>query len=188
VCRCRRFFGIAGRWGRVRLDLYPRNRSRATRGTPFPPRPLAALTRNLGSDVAAPLALEDSRPVELELRIPRFQQTDRFFVERAAADPDAGRRAKPVKDARASLAAATRRLDDEGVLVAAFVLVEAELWQGYFFLGVLAVFFTAGRATRFAACRFAGSGLAAGFAWAVFRASAGVARCTSVNLVWSPIV
>lgn len=158
------------------------------------PRTLPALATVLLLGVAAPLPFQDPCPVELQVRIARLEQTNRFFVERPAPDADAGRRAKPIEDSRSTLAAPARRLNDEGVLVSPFVFVEAELRQDYFLLDGFTVFFAAGLATRLAAGFFADefdaavfftsrSGLAAALGGAALRASAGVARCTSVNLV-----
>ena len=161
---------------------------------PVVPRTFPALATDFGLRLAAPLPFQNPCPVELQIRIARFEQTNRFFVERPAPDADAGRRAKPVEDSRPTLAAPARRLNDEGVLVTPFVLVEAELRQDYFLLDGFTVFFAAGLATRLAAGFFADefdaavfftsrSGLAAALGGAALRASAGVARCTSVNLV-----
>ena len=166
--------------------MYPRGGFHLAGRPPFVARTLAPLATDLLFRLAAALPLQHARPVELEIRIARFEKTDRFLVQGAAPDANAGRRAKPVEDARPPPAAPATRLNDERVLVSALVFVEAELWQDYFLLDVFAVFFTAGRTTRFAAGRFAvesvaaflpsRSGFSAALAGLALRISTGVAR------------
>jgi hypothetical protein len=138
------------------------------------------------------LAFQNSRPVELDVRIVFLDQFDCAFVESGATDLDAWRRPKPIEDPGSCLSAAPIGVDDERILVAALVAAETKVRQGYFLFwardafraGVLARLAREGAlrlasgALRFfvAAERLAGLGTSAGARW------------TSVNRVWSPIV
>ena len=76
------------------------------------------------------LAVEDLRPVELDLGVVLFDQADRVLVEGRAPDANPGRSAEPVEDPRATLVPAARRVDDVGGLVAALVAAEPKRGQG----------------------------------------------------------
>jgi len=78
------------------------------------------------------LLLENLCPVELDLRVALLDRPDRRFIQRRAANLDPGRRAEPIQDAGADAASTTVAVDDEGVLVAAFVAAEAQIRQDYF--------------------------------------------------------
>ena len=189
---------------------------RTVRTIPILPRPARA-RRALGAPafvdgwrLVTLFAAQDPRPVEFDLRVAGFDVADRIRIERRAADTDAGRRSEPIKDAGPHLPPEADRLDDERVLVPAFVFAEAEMWQNYFPLrdvpeaffaaplaavrgAAFAAFFTGAVAffgAGFVAVRFAGAVLdafgVAAFAAAALRDSG--AFCTNVNRVWSPIV
>ena len=75
---------------------------------------------------------EDSRPVELHVGIVLFEQVYGVFVDRGAADADAGRRAEPIEDAMLSASSPARALHERGRFVAAPITIEAQVWQRYF--------------------------------------------------------
>jgi hypothetical protein len=82
------------------------------------------------------LRLQNSRPVELNVRIVFLDEANRVFVERRTPDANAGRGSEPIQDARTRLssttAAGAMRIDDKRVLVAALVAAEPEVRQSYF--------------------------------------------------------
>ena len=82
------------------------------------------------------MRLQDSGPVELDVRIVLLDKANCVFVQRRTPDANSGWRPEPIKNARARLpastAAAAMRVDDEGVLVTALVAAEPEVRQGYF--------------------------------------------------------
>ena len=69
-------------------------------------------------------------PIELDVRILRFEHAHHVFIQGLAPDPDVRRGAKPVQELLPHLAAAARRLLDEGeVLVAALVPDDSKEWH-----------------------------------------------------------
>jgi hypothetical protein len=76
-----------------------------------------------------------------------FEQADRVFVDRRAADADAGRRPEPIKDARLSAAAPARCVYERRGLVAPPIAGESKVRQNYF-LFWLREFFRAAAAVR----------------------------------------
>ena len=69
-----------------------------------------------------------------------FDPADGVFVERRAAHLDAGRRAKPVKNALPRPPVAAAGMDKRGRFVPAFVAGEPQKWQSYLRLGDRPVF------------------------------------------------
>lgn len=81
------------------------------------------------------LSLQDTGPVELDVRVVLLDKPDRIFIERRPSDANARGGAKPVQDAGARLAAAPAGgvgMDDKRVFVAALVAAEPEVRQDYF--------------------------------------------------------
>jgi hypothetical protein len=116
----------------------PRGELRRWRPTPRPLRrprfPAAALVAIAHvADVAASLpfagrrGLQDSRPVELDIRIVLFEKADRGLVDRRATDAHARRRAEPVE--QAFTAPSAGGLDESGRLIAVPIAVEAQVRQ-----------------------------------------------------------
>jgi hypothetical protein len=66
-----------------------------------------------------------------------FDEANRFIVQGSPPDPHSGRRVEPVQDSGLRLSAATAAagVDDEGVLVPAFVPREPQVRQGLLPLG-----------------------------------------------------
>lgn len=158
------------------------------------------------------LPLQNAGPVELEIRIVRFDEADGVFVECRSPNADARRRPEPIEDARTRPPALSSGVDHVGVFVAVLVAAEPEIRQGYFLFVALAfafaaraaggftaldaalgedAFFAAGFAP-FAGFTIAGRGVraarAARLAAAARRSSDAGARWTIVKRVWSPIV
>jgi len=82
------------------------------------------------------LPFQDARPVEINVWVVLLDQANRVFVERRSPDADAGRRSKPVEDARSRFPATSApgavRMHDKGVLVPAFVARKPQMRQNYF--------------------------------------------------------
>lgn len=75
--------------------------------------------------------LENARPVELDVGVVLLEQTDRVFVDRRAADADAGRRAEEIQEtlpAAAPAGAAARQ--ERGAFIAALVPGKSQVRQG----------------------------------------------------------
>ncbi len=76
------------------------------------------------------LAIEDLRPVELDVGVMLFDQADRVLVDGRAPDANSGRSPEPVEDSRTPPVPAARRVDDVRRLVAALVAAEPKRGQG----------------------------------------------------------
>jgi hypothetical protein len=106
-----------------------------------------------------------------------FDQPDRVLIERRTSDLDAGRGTEPVQDTRPPFTLPLLRVDDERVLVPAFVTAEPDLRQDYFLFGVFGLAAALFLAATFGLAFTAGS---LAFASAGFvLAAAAVARLVS---------
>jgi len=99
----------------------------------------------LRNDLRDALLLQDSGPVELDVRITLFNRSNGDLVECGPSDLDARWSAKPVENSGSRSASPAIAVDDEGVFVAAFVATEPQVRQGYFLFCARAAF-AAGRA------------------------------------------
>ena len=146
-------------WGRLRFDrtgrsgwlAWHRNRSRLARLTVPGTRPVAALRLRRARLGWGVLRLQDSGPVELNVRIVLLDESNRVLVERRPSDADSGWGPKPIKDSRTRLAAPTAAamgVDDKRVLVAAFIAAEPEVRQDYFLFCARDALFRAGGLPR----------------------------------------
>jgi hypothetical protein len=73
---------------------------------------------------------QNPRPVEFDVGIVLFEETNCFFVDGRAPDAYTGRRAEPVQQPLPRAAAPPARVGQRGGFVAALVAIEAELRQG----------------------------------------------------------
>lgn len=117
-----------GRLGRRRLRTTGRLRPPLWRS--FSPRTLRGRAVIVGAPALRSL-LEDTRPVELNVRIRFLDQPDRVLVDCAAADADGRGRAEVIKDSLPFRAAAPR-LQNRRALVAPPVFDEAQVRQKLF--------------------------------------------------------
>ena len=140
------------------------------------------------------LPFEDPGPVEGDVGIVLLDQPDGVLVERRTPDLDARRRPEPVKDARPPLPFALLRVDDERVLVAAFVAAEPELGQDLLPLLSFGPWRGSLLGGRLCLCVPARLSPWPRLVWVSLRRvqpvfdSAGSDRCTRVKRVWSPMV
>jgi hypothetical protein len=75
-------------------------------------------------------AVQNLRPIELNLRVMIFDQADGLFVEGRSTDADTRWRPKPIKNSRTAPVPSPRTMDDVGVFVPTLVSCEAQRRQG----------------------------------------------------------
>jgi hypothetical protein len=160
-----------------RRGLYARRNFLEPRTPPplgLPWSPCVARERGLTSRTGSRtprtiLAFQDPCPVELNVGVVLFDQPDGIFIERGSADAHAGRRPKPIEDARSRFSAASApgavRMHDKRVFVPAFVARKPQMRQNYFLFWVRVAVLRAGVFERegeaFRAADFARRGAAA---------------------------
>jgi hypothetical protein len=127
-----RLVSIAGRDGgrgglqwlrasNVRLGLRPPKSWIAARAFPSP--------LDLRFGMSLDRSLENSCPIELDVRVVLLEQPDRVLVQRGAPDTNPRRSAEPIEDARPGFSTSPAAVDDERVFVPALVAIEAKVRQ-----------------------------------------------------------